>query len=101
MKVASKGELHSGIIARETPATLTLRVDAKTELHLNRKEITEIRAGEVSIMPAGLDQSLSETEMRDLLAYLQSLNGEKWLQGETLGNERKPALSPAERAARQ
>ena len=100
MKVVTRKEVHSGIISRETPDTVSLRVDANTELQFRRDDIKEIRGGEVSVMPTGLDAAIGEDDLRDLLAYLQSLNGEKWLQADRLGTSRKPTLSPAERATR-
>lgn len=99
-KVVTKDDVHSGNIARETEDSVTLRINALTEMKFKRSDIESIRPGEISIMPAGLDKALSRQELADLLAYLQSLNGEKWLQADRLGSSRKPSLSPAERAAR-
>ena len=99
-KIVTKDDVHSGNIARETQDALTLRINALTEMKFKRSDIKSIQPGEVSIMPAGLDQALTRQELADLLAYLQSLNGEKWLQPDRLGNARKPTLSPAERATK-
>jgi hypothetical protein len=38
-------------------------------------------------MPAGLDRNLTPTEFRDLLTFLQSQNGEQWLQPSRLGKK--------------
>jgi putative membrane-bound dehydrogenase-like protein len=100
MKLLTKGDLHSGNIIRETKDSITLKINAATEMKFRRSDLIAIRPGEVSAMPAGLDKALTKTELSDLLAYLLSLNGEKWLQPDRLGNARKPILSPAERAAR-
>ena len=100
MKIVTKNDLHSGNIISETKDTVTLKINALTEMKLQRTDIEAIRPGDVSVMPAGLDQALTKTELADLLAYLQSLNGEKWLQPDRLGNARKPTLSPSERASR-
>ena len=38
-------------------------------------------------MPAGLDRNLTPAEFRDLLTFLQSQNGEQWLQPKQLGKK--------------
>lgn len=100
MKIVTANDIQSGIIVGESRDHVTLKIHAQTEMKFKRAAIKSVRAGDVSTMPTGLDKALSKTELADLLAYLQSLNGEKWLQPDRLGNSRKPALSPAERAAR-
>ena len=99
MKVVTTKDIHSGIIVDESRDQVTLKINAQTEMKFKRRDIHSIRAGDVSTMPDGLDKALTKSELADLLAYMQSLNGEKWLQPDRLGNSRKPLLSPAERAA--
>ena len=69
----SSGQIHTGLILKQTPDALVLRTTQQKEIILVRDEIEELLPSKVSIMPQGLDRVLSEQELRDLLAYLESL----------------------------
>jgi putative heme-binding domain-containing protein len=85
--VVKAKETHVGIVAHETSAALTLRSAPGVEVRLERFMIKSIDLSPVSLMPAGLDRNISEGELRDLLAFLQSQNGEQWLQPARLGKK--------------
>ncbi|MGH7128403.1 MAG: c-type cytochrome, partial [Planctomycetaceae bacterium] len=70
--VTDEGRVHTGLITRQSSDTLTLRTAELAELHLPRARIEEMRESPVSLMPKGFDQTLSEGELRDLLAYLRA-----------------------------
>jgi putative membrane-bound dehydrogenase-like protein len=70
VKTAS-GELLSGIVAAETPAGLTLRRPNGEESAVQRRDIAEIKAWPASLMPEGLENSLSAQDFADLLEYLR------------------------------
>ncbi|MCH7725608.1 MAG: c-type cytochrome [Planctomycetes bacterium] len=67
------GKVHSGLITRQTAAIIHLRTAQQTEIRLRRDDIEEIRPSRASIMPGGLDKTMTEQQLRDLIAYLQSL----------------------------
>ena len=67
------GKSLSGILTRETADAVVLVNADRHEIRLLRSEIEDIAPGRVSIMPQGLDAQLSRVELRDLMAYLQSL----------------------------
>lgn len=67
------GRIHSGVISRESAGVLTLRTADLAELPIPRSRIEEIRESPASIMPQGLDRTLREEELRDLLTWLKSL----------------------------
>jgi putative heme-binding domain-containing protein len=67
------GKSHTGILARESTDAIYLLTTERIEIRIGRDEIETFTPGRVSIMPQGLDAQLSRSEMRDLLAYLQSL----------------------------
>jgi len=85
--VVKAKETYVGIVAHETSAALTLRSAPGVEVRLERFMIKSIDLSPVSLMPAGLDRNISEGELRDLLAFLQSQNGEQWLQPARLGKK--------------
>jgi putative membrane-bound dehydrogenase-like protein len=67
------GKTHNGILARESIDAVYLLTTERIEIRIGRDEIESLLPGRVSIMPQGLDAQLSRRELRDLLAYLQSL----------------------------
>ncbi len=67
------GRVLSGIIVGETQSAIELQQASGEKLQLLRDDIEEIALSEVSVMPAGLDEALSEIELLDVVTYLQSL----------------------------
>jgi putative heme-binding domain-containing protein len=65
------GRVITGIVRKETPAALEVQTATET-LTIPREEIEEHKQSEVSMMPEGLLQPLTEREVRALFAYLQS-----------------------------
>jgi putative heme-binding domain-containing protein len=85
--LTNAGEAHMGVIARETTDSLTLRVANNIEQRIERAKIKSIQPAPISLMPQGLDKNLSRQELADLLTFLQSQNGERWLQPDRLGSK--------------
>lgn len=73
--ITSDGRVLTGLIARETTETLYLQPQSGDVIAVPRSEIDELAPGTVSIMPAGLDQTLSEQDLADIVAFLQSRKG--------------------------
>lgn len=71
--VTTEGKTHTGVLTRESTDAMTLRTATLAEVQIPRAEIEELKESNTSIMPQGLETRLSETELRDLLAYLKSL----------------------------
>jgi putative heme-binding domain-containing protein len=68
------GKLITGIIARQTANTVTLRRALGEEDTILRSNIADLRSLSVSQMPEDLAQAISVQGMADLLEYLKSLN---------------------------
>jgi putative membrane-bound dehydrogenase-like protein len=65
------GKVLTGIIASETATSLTLRrAEGQTDVVL-RQDVEEITSSGVSLMPEGVEKSISLTEMADLIAFLK------------------------------
>lgn len=73
MVVTDEGRVHSGVIGRQTADSIYLRTAELAEIRVPRAGIVEMRESSTSLMPKGMHKLLSDTELRDLLAYLQSL----------------------------
>ena len=61
----------SGLLAEETAMTLKLRRAQGIEETILRSEIDALRSTGRSLMPEGLEQSMSFQEMADLIAFLR------------------------------
>jgi putative heme-binding domain-containing protein len=66
------GKLLTGMIANETGSAITLkRAENQTDVVL-RQDIDEIQSTGVSLMPEGLEKSVTIEEMADLLKFLKN-----------------------------
>ncbi len=62
----------NGVVATETPTSITLRrADGKEETIL-RSNIASLRSTGLSLMPAGLEKELKPQDVADLFAYLRT-----------------------------
>ena len=66
------GRVYGGIIAAETPGTLTLRSGPNQAETILRGRIAEIRASEVSVMPEGFEENLTRQELADVISFMQA-----------------------------
>ena len=64
------GRILDGILANETPGSITLR-NADADETILRKNIAQIRASRLSLMPDGLEKNVSKQALADLIAYLR------------------------------
>ena len=71
--ITDSGKAYTGIIVRESGDAIHLRTADQQELRILREEIEEMAPSSISIMPQGLDRTMSKEELLDLLAYLQTL----------------------------
>jgi putative heme-binding domain-containing protein len=70
--VLDDGRVLNGVITDQNERTLTLQT-AQDPVTLDRQAIEEIQPTSNSLMPDGLLQNLSDGEVRDLVAYLMSV----------------------------
>jgi putative heme-binding domain-containing protein len=76
MIVATKAdEEYSGVLRSDTADEIVLATGPNTEARVARADITEMRPGQVSVMPGGVDTQLTKQELADLVAFLK---GTKW-----------------------
>jgi putative membrane-bound dehydrogenase-like protein len=61
----------TGILGAKTERTVAVKTPTET-LTLERSAIDDIQQSDISLMPEGLLQGLSDAELRDLMAYLTS-----------------------------
>ena len=70
--VTDDGHMHTGIIVRETSAEILLRTAQLAEIRIPREAVEDMRQSTESIMPRGLEKSISAQELSDLLEFLYS-----------------------------
>ena len=71
--ITTEGRVLDGLISRQTPQALYLRLADLSEVRIERSQIEEIQPARVSIMPQGLDKTLTTEQLSDLITFLQTL----------------------------
>ena len=69
----TNGSFATGFLASENASTLVLRQIGADERAIPRSEVKEHKISKRSLMPEGLIDGFSETQVADLFAYLSSL----------------------------
>ncbi len=64
------GRLYDGILINETPGAITLR-GGEEDVTLLRRNIAEIRASSISLMPEELEKSITRQGLADVIHYLR------------------------------
>jgi putative heme-binding domain-containing protein len=72
VKTKTSTEVLSGVIGEQEADAVVLVTGPNAELRIPRDQIASMEPSKVSLMPEGLDTSLSQAEFTDLLAFLQS-----------------------------
>jgi len=68
------GRIETGIMATQTPSSITLKKDKGAMVTLLRRDIEEIKNSGKSLMPEGFEKKLNHQQMADLLAFLAAVN---------------------------
>jgi putative heme-binding domain-containing protein len=69
----SGGQTVTGLVTRRTADALFLRTADQKDIRLATADIEQMKSSPVSIMPAGLENTMTNEQLRDLIAYLRSL----------------------------
>ena len=64
------GRVVTGLVAAETPGSLTIRGREAVEQTILRRNVTEIASTGKSLMPEGLEKTIPPQDMSDLIAFL-------------------------------
>lgn len=67
----SDGRVMTGVVRERTAQAVTLAMIGET-VTVSRSDVESEETGELSLMPEGLLDALTETQARDLIAYLMS-----------------------------
>ncbi len=69
------GRIFSGVLAAETATSITLRAEEKKDTVVLRKDIDEMVASTVSMMPEDLEKEVTVQDAADLLGFLRQTLG--------------------------
>jgi putative heme-binding domain-containing protein len=69
--VTADDRVLNGVVAAETPTSITLRRGDGKEDVILRSNIATLRSTKLSLMPVGLEKELSRQDVADLFAYLR------------------------------
>ncbi len=73
--ITDAGRVLSGLLVSDSAAAVTLRQAEGKEESIPRPEIETLKANGVSLMPVGLEKTVSPQEIADLIAFIKSLAG--------------------------
>ncbi len=73
--ITVNGRVFTGILASETPTSITLRAEEKKDTTILRKDIDEMVASTVSMMPEDLEKEVTVQDVADLLGFLRQTLG--------------------------
>jgi putative heme-binding domain-containing protein len=73
--ITTNGKTVTGLVTRETAESLDLRSADLAEIRIPRGEIESLSPAAVSLMPDGLEKTLSRQELADLLEFLSRQKG--------------------------
>ncbi|MDB5306629.1 MAG: Neutral/alkaline non-lysosomal ceramidase [Gemmataceae bacterium] len=65
------GRILTGVVATETPTSVTLRRADGAEDTILRGNLESLRSTNLSLMPEGMEKQLSKQDLADLFAYLK------------------------------
>jgi putative membrane-bound dehydrogenase-like protein len=71
LMTTADGRTLNGVIAAETPTSVTLRRADGAEDTILRANVETLRSTRISLMPEGLEKQLSPQDVADLFAYLR------------------------------
>jgi putative membrane-bound dehydrogenase-like protein len=75
--VTQSGRETSGIIAVETPNSITLKTATGSEEVILRSDLKQLTASGLSLMPEGLENSLKPQDLADVIAYIKTSGNER------------------------
>ncbi|MFO0927802.1 MAG: hypothetical protein U0736_12310 [Gemmataceae bacterium] len=97
----STGQQLTGIKVRQTDTALVLRTDQDREVTIPLRDVEEQGLSKVSLMPEGLTDTLTRTEVVDLVRFLSELGkGDRWSVGTRKLARRWQVLQPTAEVGR-
>ncbi|NND97164.1 MAG: sulfatase-like hydrolase/transferase [Pirellulaceae bacterium] len=71
--LTTDGKAVSGLLTSDVAGHVTIQQSTGQSITISRQDIQRMQPSAVSIMPKGLDEALTESELADVVAYLRGL----------------------------
>ncbi len=89
-RVETDNDVISGVMGNRSGDAVVLVTGPNGEVRIPRSRIRSMKQSPVSLMPEGLDESLTPQEFTDLLAYLQAQTSRPQLAAGGAGGRQRP-----------
>jgi putative heme-binding domain-containing protein len=73
--LTEEGRIYSGVLSAETATSVTLRREESAEDTILRRNIDEMAASPISMMPENLEKEVTAQDLVDLIAFLREAFG--------------------------
>ena len=73
--ITEAGRIFTGVLSAETATSITLRKEQAEDQIILRKDVDEMEASAISMMPEDLEKEVSVQDVADLIAYLRDALG--------------------------
>lgn len=77
--VTNQGRILTGLVKNETASSITIRLPEGKEESVLRADLEELKSSGLSLMPVGLEKTITVEQMADLIAFLKNW---RYLDGE-------------------
>ena len=71
--ITNNGDTFVGILSNQSANSITISMPLGVSKNINRKEIKELKSIRSSLMPMGLEKTMTPSNLRDVIEYILSL----------------------------
>ena len=69
--ITNSGDTFVGILSNQSANSITISMPLGVTKNINRKEIKELKSIRSSLMPMGLEKTMTPTNLRDVIEYIR------------------------------
>jgi len=69
--ITKSGDTYVGILSNQSSNTVTISMPLSVSMNINRDDIVELKSIRSSLMPSGLEKSLTPSGLRDVIEYIR------------------------------
>ena len=70
--VTNQGKVYTGLVKAETASSITIRLPEGKEETILRADVDELKSSGLSLMPVGVEKTITVDQMADLIAFLKN-----------------------------
>ena len=69
--ITNNGDTFVGILSNQSANSITISMPLGVSKNINRKEIKELKSIRSSLMPMGLEKTMTPSNLRDVIEYIR------------------------------